>query len=104
MSRRITAENIKLKRAYDSAGSATALEYCIDRLWPAASGKQMLRLICGPRILHPAPRCDGGSDMILPVVRVSTPLLGRDTSASWPARRTTYPRSGRTNYARFCSA
>jgi hypothetical protein len=25
----------------------------------------MLRSICGPKILHPAPRCDGGSDMIL---------------------------------------
>lgn len=34
MSKRITAENIKLKRAYDSAGSSDGTRILIDRLWP----------------------------------------------------------------------
>ena len=34
MSRRIVAENIRLKRAYDSAGSGDGTRILIDRLWP----------------------------------------------------------------------
>ena len=34
MSKRIAAENIKLKRAYDSAGSGDGTRILIDRLWP----------------------------------------------------------------------
>ena len=34
MSKRIVAENIKLKRAYDSAGSGDGTRILIDRLWP----------------------------------------------------------------------
>jgi uncharacterized protein YeaO (DUF488 family) len=34
MSKRITAENIKLKRAYDSAESRDGTRILIDRLWP----------------------------------------------------------------------
>jgi uncharacterized protein YeaO (DUF488 family) len=34
MSKRITAKNIKLKRAYDSAGSSDGTRVLIDRLWP----------------------------------------------------------------------
>ena len=34
MSRRIVAENVKLKRAYDSAGSGDGTRILIDRLWP----------------------------------------------------------------------
>ncbi|WP_082656231.1 DUF488 domain-containing protein [Bradyrhizobium valentinum] len=34
MSKRITAENIKLKRAYESAGSSDGTRILIDRLWP----------------------------------------------------------------------
>ena len=34
MSKRIFAENIKLKRAYDSAGSGDGTRILIDRLWP----------------------------------------------------------------------
>src|SRR4029078_1328519 len=36
------------------------------------------------------------------LARVSTPLLGRDTSASEPVGRTAYTRSERTDYTRFC--
>jgi hypothetical protein len=53
MSKRITAENIKLKRAYDPAlVQATALEYWSTGCGRAGSGKQMLRSICGPRIVR----------------------------------------------------
>jgi uncharacterized protein YeaO (DUF488 family) len=34
MSRRIVAENIRLKRAYDSASSGDGARILIDRLWP----------------------------------------------------------------------
>lgn len=34
MSKRIAAGNIKLKRAYDSAGSGDGTRILIDRLWP----------------------------------------------------------------------
>ena len=34
MSRRIIAENIRLKRAYNSAGSGDGTRILIDRLWP----------------------------------------------------------------------
>src|SRR6476620_3382633 len=34
MSKKIVAENIKLKRAYDSAGSGDGTRILIDRLWP----------------------------------------------------------------------
>jgi uncharacterized protein YeaO (DUF488 family) len=34
MSKRIIAANIKLKRAYDSAGSGDGTRILIDRLWP----------------------------------------------------------------------
>jgi uncharacterized protein YeaO (DUF488 family) len=34
MSKRIAADNIKLKRAYDSAGSGDGTRILIDRLWP----------------------------------------------------------------------
>ena len=34
MSRRIAADNIKLKRAYDSADSTDGTRVLIDRLWP----------------------------------------------------------------------
>ena len=34
MSKRIVAENIKVKRAYDSAGSGDGTRILIDRLWP----------------------------------------------------------------------
>ena len=34
MSRRIVAENIRLKRAYDSASSGDGTRVLIDRLWP----------------------------------------------------------------------
>src|SRR3954447_25725223 len=34
MSKKIVAENIKLKRAYDSAGSSDGTRILIDRLWP----------------------------------------------------------------------
>jgi uncharacterized protein YeaO (DUF488 family) len=34
MSTRISAENIKLKRAYDSAGLGDGTRILIDRLWP----------------------------------------------------------------------
>ena len=34
MSRRIVADNIKLKRAYDSADSTDGTRVLIDRLWP----------------------------------------------------------------------
>jgi uncharacterized protein YeaO (DUF488 family) len=34
MSKRITAKNIKLKRAYDSVGSSDGTRILIDRLWP----------------------------------------------------------------------
>ena len=39
MSKRITAENIKLKRAYDSAGSSDGTRILIDRLWPRGVSK-----------------------------------------------------------------
>ena len=34
MSRRIVAENIRLRRAYDSASSSDGARILIDRLWP----------------------------------------------------------------------
>lgn len=34
MSKTIVADNIKLKRAYDSAGSSDGTRILIDRLWP----------------------------------------------------------------------
>jgi uncharacterized protein YeaO (DUF488 family) len=34
MSKRVVAENIKLKRAYDPAGSRDGTRILIDRLWP----------------------------------------------------------------------
>jgi uncharacterized protein YeaO (DUF488 family) len=34
MSKRIVAENIKLKRAYDSPSSGDGIRILIDRLWP----------------------------------------------------------------------
>ena len=34
MSKRIAAENVKLKRAYDSVGSGDGTRILIDRLWP----------------------------------------------------------------------
>lgn len=39
MSKRIVAENIKLKRAYDSATSGDGTRILIDRLWPRAVSK-----------------------------------------------------------------
>lgn len=39
MSKRIVAENIKLKRAYDSASSGDGTRILIDRLWPRAVSK-----------------------------------------------------------------
>jgi uncharacterized protein YeaO (DUF488 family) len=39
MSSRIVAENIKLKRAYDSAGSGDGTRILIDRLWPRGGQK-----------------------------------------------------------------
>jgi uncharacterized protein YeaO (DUF488 family) len=39
MGERITAENIKLKRAYDSAGSRDGTRILVDRLWPRGVGK-----------------------------------------------------------------
>ncbi|WP_083218933.1 DUF488 domain-containing protein [Bradyrhizobium icense] len=34
MSKRVTAQNIKLKRAYDPAGSSDGIRILVDRLWP----------------------------------------------------------------------
>src|SRR4051794_23232752 len=39
MSKKIVAENIKLKRAYDSAGSSDGTRILIDRLWPRGVSK-----------------------------------------------------------------
>jgi len=40
MSKRIVAKNIKLKRAYDSAGSSDGTRILIDRLWPRGVRKE----------------------------------------------------------------
>ncbi|MBR0831288.1 DUF488 family protein [Bradyrhizobium manausense] len=40
MSKRIVAENIKLKRAYESVGSGDGTRILIDRLWPRGVRKE----------------------------------------------------------------
>jgi uncharacterized protein YeaO (DUF488 family) len=40
MSKRISAKNIKLKRAYDSAGPSDGTRILIDRLWPRGVSKE----------------------------------------------------------------
>jgi Uncharacterized conserved protein len=47
MSSRIVAKNLRLKRAYDSAGSGDGTRILIDRLWPRGAEKQMLRSMSG---------------------------------------------------------
>jgi hypothetical protein len=65
MSSGIVAENIRLKRAYDSAGSGDGTRILIDRLWPRGSRKADAAIDVWPRILLLAQRCGGGSDTIL---------------------------------------
>ena len=40
MSKRVAATNIKLKRAYDTAGSGDGTRVLIDRLWPRGVRKE----------------------------------------------------------------
>ena len=105
MSKRIAAENIKLKRAYDSAGSGDGTRILIDRLWPRGVRK-----------------ADAAIDLWAKDIAPSTALrrwFGHDP-ARWHEfrrryseeihrhrdrlRRTTLPRSKRADHTRFCSA
>jgi hypothetical protein len=103
MSSGIVAENIRLKRAYDSAGSGDGTRILIDRLWPRGSRKADAAIDVWPRILLLAQRCGGGSDTILHVGTSFDAATRRSTSASKPVTRTTYSRSERTDYTRLCS-
>jgi hypothetical protein len=89
MSKRIAAGNIRLRRAYESAGSGDGTRILIDRLWPRGSERQLRRSICGPRTLLPAQRCGGGSDMI--------PHVGRSFDAA-TRQRYTCVGTGSANY------
>jgi uncharacterized protein YeaO (DUF488 family) len=56
MSKRITAKNIKLKRAYDSAGSSDGTRVLIDRLWPRGVRKADAAIDLWAKDLAPSTR------------------------------------------------
>ena len=105
MSKRIAAENIKLKRAYDSAGSSDGTRILVDRLWPRGITKADAAIDLWAKYLAPsnALRRWFGHD---PARwhefrrRYSEEI----TSASGSARRTPCPRSRRKDYTGFRSA
>jgi hypothetical protein len=103
MSSRIVAENIKLKRAYDSAGSGDGTRILIDRLWPRGVRKADAAIDVWAKDIAPSTALRRWFGRSCSLARVSTPLLGRDTSASRPTRRTAYARSERADYTRFCN-
>ena len=64
MSKKITAGNVRLKRAYKRSAAGDGTRILIDRLWPRGSRKQTLQSINGPRTSRPAQRCGNGSATI----------------------------------------
>ena len=54
MTKRITADHVKLKRAYEPAAANDGTRILIDRLWPRGGRKQTLRSISGSRISRPS--------------------------------------------------
>ena len=69
MSKRITADSVKLKRAYEPSASDDGTRILIDRLWPRGVKKVERPLMNGSRTSRPAPRCGNGSATILPAGR-----------------------------------
>ena len=65
MSKRITADSVKLKRAYEPSASDDGTRILIDRLWPYG----VERLMNGSRTSRPAPRCGNGPATIRPAGR-----------------------------------
>ena len=61
MSKRITADSVKLKRAYEPSASDDGTRILIDRLWPCGVKKVERPLMNGSRTSRPAPRCGNGS-------------------------------------------
>ena len=54
MSKRIPAKNIKLKRAYDSAGSSDGTRILVDRLWPRGVRKEVAAIDLWAKDLAPS--------------------------------------------------
>ena len=85
MIKRITADHVKLKRAYEPAAANDGTRILIDRLWPCGGRKQTLRSISGSRISPRAQPCENGS--------VTTRSVGRSFAAGTPQRFTSIPNS-----------
>ena len=91
MGRRIAAVNVGLKRAYVNPGAEDGIRILIDRLWPRGVAKANAAIDLWAKDIAPntALRRWFGHD---PLARIPAPLLGRDPSASRPARRTAHAR------------
>src|SRR5579883_1039858 len=85
MTKRITADHVKLKRAYEPAAASDGTRILIDRLWPRGVKKADAAIDNGSRISRRAPPCGNGS--------VTTQSVGRSFAAGTPRRSTSIQNS-----------
>jgi hypothetical protein len=92
MNKGITADNVRLKRAYERAVAADGTRILIDRLWPRGVKKADAAIDQGQRISLPVPNCANGSG--------TTPAAGKN-SAVVTLGRCTSTRTNSTSCARW---
>ena len=77
MSSRIVADNIRLKRAYDSAGSGDGTRILIDRLWPRGVRKADAAIDAWAKDIAPSPALRRWFGHSCSLARISASLLGK---------------------------
>ena len=71
MSSRISADHIRLKRAYEPPASDDGIRMLIDRLWPRGVKKTDVAIDEWMKEIAPSNNCESGSAMILNAGRSS---------------------------------